>query len=151
MWVQTSGRGGGGTITLMLCSRQPCLVWVHPYSLWMGTVLGEWGGLLSSPDNLLHSSKIRLCSWAEPGCCRSAEDRFNDCRVELYQQLLWQVELPQLAKAYWAFLKIESMWNSHFRSWEMVLPRNLNDSTVVTVLFMMVSGGNAGGSSWSPR
>ncbi len=34
---------------------------------------------------------------------------------------------------------------SHFRSWEMVVPRNLNDSTVVTVLFMMVSGGRAGG------
>ncbi len=27
-----------------------------------------------------------------------AEDRFNDGRVELYQQLLWQVELPQLVK-----------------------------------------------------
>ncbi len=34
---------------------------------------------------------------------------------------------------------------SHFRSWEMVVPRNLNDSTAVTVLFMMVSGGRAGG------
>ncbi len=37
------------------------------------------------------------------------------------------------------------MWLSHFRSWEMVVPRNLNDSTAVTVLFMMVSGGRAGG------
>ncbi len=27
----------------------------------------------------------------------------------------------------------------------MVLPRNLNESTVVTMLFMMVSGGSAGG------
>ncbi len=44
----------------------------------------------------------------------------------------------------WAF-KIESMWVSHFSSWEMVVPRNLNDSTAVTVLFMMVSGGRAGG------
>ncbi len=33
----------------------------------------------------------------------------------------------------------------HFRSWEMVLPWNLNDSTAVTVLFMMVSGWRAGG------
>ncbi len=40
---------------------------------------------------------------------------------------------------------MESMWLSHFRSWEMVVPRNLNDSTAVTVLFMMVSGGRAGG------
>ncbi len=29
----------------------------------------------------------------------------------------------------------------------MVLPRNLNDSTAVTVLSMMVSGGRAGGVS----
>ncbi len=29
----------------------------------------------------------------------------------------------------------------------MVVPRNLNDSTAVTVLFMMVSGGRAGGVS----
>ncbi len=34
---------------------------------------------------------------------------------------------------------------SHFKSWEMVVPRNLNDSTAVTVLFKMVSGGRAGG------
>ncbi len=26
------------------------------------------------------------------------EDGFNDGRVELFQQLLWQVKLPQLAK-----------------------------------------------------
>ncbi len=45
----------------------------------------------------------------------------------------------------WACFTIESMWLSHFRSWEMVVPRNLNDSTAVTVLFMMVSGGRAGG------
>ncbi len=36
------------------------------------------------------------------------------------------------------------MWLSHFRSWEMVVPKNLNDSTAVTVLFMMVSGRRAG-------
>ncbi len=30
---------------------------------------------------------------------------------------------------------------SHFRSWEMVVPSNLNDSTAVTVLFMMVGVG----------
>ncbi len=44
----------------------------------------------------------------------------NDGRVELYQQLLWQVELPQLAN-------------------------DLNNSTAVTVLFMMVKGGEQGG------
>ncbi len=34
---------------------------------------------------------------------------------------------------------------SHFMSWEMEVPTNLNDSTAVTVLFMMVSRGRAGG------
>uniref|UniRef100_A0A8C9U0M8 Ig-like domain-containing protein n=1 Tax=Scleropages formosus TaxID=113540 RepID=A0A8C9U0M8_SCLFO len=29
---------------------------------------------------------------------RGAEDRLDDCRVELHQQPLWQIELPQLAK-----------------------------------------------------
>ncbi len=33
----------------------------------------------------------------------------------------------------------ESMWLSHFRSWVKVVPRDLNYSTAVTVLFMMVS------------
>ncbi len=36
------------------------------------------------------------------------------------------------------------MWLSHFRSWELVVPRYLNDSTAVTELFMMVSGERAG-------
>ncbi len=45
----------------------------------------------------------------------------------------------------WAFFTMESMWVSHFRSWEMVVPRNLNDSTAFTELFMIVSGGRAGG------
>ncbi len=45
----------------------------------------------------------------------------------------------------WAFFTVESMWVSHFSSWEMVVPRNLNDSTAATVLFMVVSGGSAGG------
>ncbi len=37
------------------------------------------------------------------------------------------------------------MWLSHFRSWEMVVSRNLNDSTAVTVLSVMVIGWSAGG------
>ncbi len=36
----------------------------------------------------------------------------------------------------WAFFTMDSMRVSHFRSWEMVVPRNLNDSTAVTVLLM---------------
>ncbi len=68
----------------------------------MSTVLGEWGGLYqwfarqSGLPSL--SSEVRFGSWAEPDSYWRAEDWFNDGRVELYQQLLWQVELPQLVK-----------------------------------------------------
>ncbi len=44
----------------------------------------------------------------------------------------------------WAFFAIESMWLSHFSTWEMEVPRNLIDSTAATVLSMMVSGGVQG-------
>ncbi len=49
---------------------------------------------------------VRFGSWAEPDSYGSAEDEFNDGRVELFQQLLWQVEFSQLANKYnlcWAF------------------------------------------------
>ncbi len=72
------------------------------FSLWISTVLGDWEGCsndsLSSPDFPPQSSEVRFGSWAEPDSYRSAEDRFNDGGVELFQQLLWQVELSQLAK-----------------------------------------------------
>ncbi len=51
---------------------------------------------LSSPDYPLLFSGVRFGSWAERDSYWCAEDGFNDGRVELYQQLLWQVELPQL-------------------------------------------------------
>ncbi len=41
---------------------------------------------------------VRFGSWAEPDRYWCAEDGFNDGRVELFQQLLWQVELSQLTK-----------------------------------------------------
>ncbi len=47
---------------------------------------------------MICSSEVRFGSWAEPDSYWSAEDGFNDGGVELFQQLLWQVELPQLAK-----------------------------------------------------
>ncbi len=103
---------------------------------------------LSSPDCPLYSSDVCFSSWTKPNGYRWAQDRLDDGGVELFQQLLWQVELLQLVEEIQPLLglfTIESMWMSHFRSWEMVLPRNLNDSTAVTVLFMMVSGGRAGG------
>ncbi len=52
----------------------------------------------------------------------------------------------------WAFFTMDSMWLSHFRSWEIVVPRNLNDFIAVTLLFMMVTGGRArGGGGVSPE
>ncbi len=53
---------------------------------------------LSSPDYLLQSSEVRLGSWAESDSYWSAEDVLNYGRLELFQQLLWQVELSQLVK-----------------------------------------------------
>jgi len=49
--------------------------------------------------NLNHKRppEVRFSSWAEPDSYWCAEDGLNDGRVELYEQLLWQVELPQLA------------------------------------------------------
>ncbi len=53
---------------------------------------------LSSPDCPLKYFEVRFGSWAELDSYWHAEDGFNDGRVELFQQLLWQVELPQLEK-----------------------------------------------------
>ncbi len=53
---------------------------------------------LSSPDYPLRSSEVSFGSWAEPDSYWCTEDRLNDGKVELFQQLLWQVKLPQLVK-----------------------------------------------------
>ncbi len=58
---------------------------------------------LSSLDYPLYSTEVGFGSWdeqnsTEPDQLWSAEDWFNDGKVELYQQLLWQVELSQMAK-----------------------------------------------------
>ena len=44
----------------------------------------------------------------------------------------------------WAFLMTVLMLDSHFRSWEIVDPRNLEDSTADTVLLSMVRGSSDG-------
>ncbi len=97
-------------------------------SLWISTVLGESGGLyqwfaqqsglpsivfwgqISNHFFFIVTIKIivlvdycsaqlpRFGNWAEPDSYWRAEDGFNDGSVELFQQLLWEVELPQLAK-----------------------------------------------------
>ncbi len=101
------------------------------------------------PNSPLQSSYIWFAGWPKPDSYRGAQNRLNNSRVKLCHMRLWQVELFQFWRRKnnlcWAFFMMESMWVSHFRSWEMVVPRNLNDSTAVTVLFMMVSRGSAGG------
>ncbi len=98
------------------------------------------------PNSPLQSSYVWFAGWPKPDSYRGAQNRLNNSRVKLCHMRLWQVELFQLTKEEQPLIfTMESMWVSHFRSWEMVVPRNLNDSTAVTVLFMMVSGGSAGG------
>ncbi len=71
-------------------------------SLWIVQFLESGEGCtndsLSSPDYPPDSFEVRFGSWAEPDSYWRAEDSFNDGRLELFQQLLWQVELPQLVK-----------------------------------------------------
>ncbi len=53
---------------------------------------------LSSPECPLESSDVCFSSRTKPNRYRWTQDRLDDGRVELFQQLLWQVELPQLAE-----------------------------------------------------
>ncbi len=70
-------------------------------SSWMSTVLWEWGGLYqwfarqSGLPSVVSLLMVRFGSWAEPDSYWRAEDGFNDGRVELFQQLLRQVEHSQ--------------------------------------------------------
>ena len=52
--------------------------------------------------------------------------------------------LPSSHRKYnfwWAFILTESVWEVHFRSWEIVVPRNFNESTIDTVLLRTVRVG----------
>ncbi len=110
----------------------------------LGSGKGCTNDSLSSPDYPSLSSVVRFGSLAEPDSYWSAEDEFNNGRVERFQQLLWQVELPQLAK------EVEPLLGLFYNGVYVIVPfqvlgDDLNDSTAVTVLFMMVSGGRARG------
>ncbi len=89
---------------------------------------------LSSPDCPLLSSDVCFGSWAKPNSYRWTQDRLDDGRVELISSSCGRTSLKNTASA-----GPLSMWLSHFRSWEMVVPRNLN-----------AEWGEQGGSSWSP-
>ncbi len=90
------------------------------------------------PNSPLKSSYIWFAGWPKPDSYRRAQNRLNTSWVKLCQVFSWRKKY----KFCLAFFTMESMWMSHFRSWEMVVPRNLNDSTAVTVLFMMVRRGS---------
>ncbi len=89
-------------------------------SLWMSTVLGECGGLYQ---------------WFAQ------------------QSGLPSVSLLLVAELSQAIIEVQRtdshLWMSHFRSWDIVVSRNLNDSSAVTVLFMMESGGFSW-ACWAP-
>ncbi len=63
----------------------------------------------------------------------------------------WTFSVDEESTSLRGLFTMESMWVSPFRSGEMVVPRNRNDSTAFTELFMIVRGGELGGFSWSPR
>jgi len=52
----------------------------------------------------LKSVPLLFCGCFEPDCDRGAPDRFNDCGVELAQQLLWQTILSQLSQKVYPLL-----------------------------------------------
>ncbi len=125
-WVQfleTGRGGGGGGVVPMIRSA----VWTTLRSLLRSDLVAELNQTviyMQRTDSMM----------AEQNCFSSSCGRLNF--------LSWRRKYNLC----WAFFTMESMWSSHFRSWEMVVPRNLSDSTAVTVLFMMVrSEGRAGG------
>ncbi len=103
-------------------------------SLWSSTNPEGWAGctpmILSAVLTVRCSpSSIWFAGWPKPYSYRRAQNRLNNSRVKLCHVRLWQVELFQLTKKVHSLLGLftmESMWVSHFRSWEMVVPRNLN-------------------------
>lgn len=66
--------------------------------------------LLTAPA--LQSALILFCGCSEPECVGCAQGRFDDCSVELAQQLLWHTILPLIV----FFSRMDLMLVSHFRS-----------------------------------
>ena len=82
-----------------ICNDFPCLFpgsWgVHVLEGGQRSIQWFFLFLLSS---LLQSVPIVFCGSSEPDCDGCAQDRFDDCGVELAQQLLWQTIFLQLPK-----------------------------------------------------
>ncbi len=120
-------------------------------SLWISTVLGEWGGLYqwfaqqSGLPSVVFWGQIWWLSWTRQLLtCRGRIQWWLSRTVSAAPDRLNFLSWRRKCSLCWAFFTIDSMWLSHFRSWEIVAPRNLNESTAVTVLFMMVIAGRAG-------
>ncbi len=81
------------------------LLTLDEYSSWRG----EGVPMIRSAIRTTLRSLLRSDLVAEPDSYRSAEDGFNDGRVELFQQLLWKV--PQLAKEEQPMLGLFLQWS----------------------------------------
>ncbi len=100
------------------------------------------------PNSPLQSSYVWFAGWPKPDSYRGAQNRLNNSKVKLCHMRLWQVELFQLTKEEQPLLSLFHDGVNVSVPLQVLRdggPRNLNDSTAVTVLFMMVSGGSAGG------
>ena len=72
-----------------------------------------------------------------------SEDGLDDGSVEVHHHQLWQAEFHQLLQEVTplvGFLIRELMFSSHFRSWEMMVPRKQQDTTVLLVESLRVMG-----------
>ncbi len=149
LWRRSDGNGSNRE-----CAGCEGPEWFYQlfFSLWMSTVLGEWGGL-----PMIHSSvRTTLRSLLRSDLVAELNQTVIDMQrtdsmmavYKCFSSSCGRLSFLRWWRKYslcWAFFTMESMWLSHFSSCEMVVPRSLNDSTAVTVLFMMVSGGGSGG------
>ncbi len=142
--VSVSGRSGTQSSVALTRRKQfkegVCWMWGvqsdfdQPFcTLWISTVPGEWGGLYqrfaqqSGLPSVVFWGQIWKLSWTR--------------QILAYRGRIqwWQSRTVSVAPvAGWTSSAGEgstasagpfSMWLSQFRSWKMVLPRNLNDST----------------------
>ncbi len=78
----------------------------------------------TNPQRYTHPQNTHVClcgtkEEAEPDSYWRLKDRFNDCRVELFQQLLWKVKLPEvlLLALFQNGLKYDCPISGHEKLW----------------------------------
>lgn len=106
---------------------------------------------LCRSDFLLPSDLVLLHGWAKPDSDWCAQVRLDNDGIEVDEQLLWQVELPELLEDIRPPLGLppnRNICERQFRSREKVDPRNLKWSTTGTLLFRKVRGRKVEGVGW---